>query len=152
MSNALSFGTMIGEWAAAVPERIEAVRSRAVDLLAEEMSRTRGQGGRVPFDTGNLARSILASTTAMPNTSTARFSGGNVGAVTATLRVDQPVWLGYQAVYARRMNYGFVGADSFGRVYNQAGNYFVEGAMLQWRSIVAEAVAEVQATVQANQQ
>ena len=144
MTNSLNFGAMVEGWCRGIPERIEAVRNTAIDKLAEEMSRTRGQGGRVPFDTGNLSRSILASTVAMPMTAPGPFSGGNVGAVTATLRFDQPVWLGYQAKYARRINYGFVGADSLGRVYNQAGNYFVEGAILQWRSFVAESIREIQ--------
>jgi hypothetical protein len=80
----------------------------------------------------------------MPTTAAGPFSGSNVGAVTATLQSDQAIWIGYQAAYARRMNYGFVGADSLGRVYNQAGNYFVEGAILQWRSFVAESIREIQ--------
>lgn len=148
MTASLNFGAMVEGWCRGVPERIEAVRNTAIDKLADEMARTRGQGGRVPFDTGNLARSIQASTSAMPATAAGQFSGSNVGAVTATLRMDQDIWIGYQAAYARRMNYGFVGADSLGRVYNQAGNYFVEGAVLQWRSIVSEAVRELQSSVE----
>lgn len=144
----LSFGTMIGEWASKTEARMTAVRNLSIDKLAEEMVRTRGQGGRLPFDTGALARSLLASTSSMPMTSVSAPAGGNVGAVTATLRVDQPVWLGFTQNYARRQNYGFVGADSLGRVYNQPGNYFVEGAVLQWRSIVAEAVRDLQSSVE----
>lgn len=144
MTTSLNFGAMVEGWCRAIPERIEAVRNTAIDKLADEMVRTKGQGGRLPFEHGNLARSIQASTQAMPMTAPGPFAGSNVGAVTATLKVDQPIWLGYQAVYARRMNYGFVGADSLGRVYNQAGNYFVEGAILQWRSFVAESIREIQ--------
>ena len=144
MTTSLNFGAMVEGWCRGVPERIEAVRNTAIDKLADEMVRTKGQGGRLPFEHGNLARSIQASTQSMPMTAPGPFSGSNVGAVTATLKVDQPIWLGYQAVYARRMNYGFVGADSLGRVYNQAGNYFVEGAILQWRSFVAESIREIQ--------
>lgn len=144
MTNSLNFGAMVEGWCREVPERIEAVRNTAIDKLADEMVRTKGQGGRLPFEFGNLAKSIQASTESMPKTAAGPFSGSNVGAVTATLKVEQPIWLGYQAVYARRMNYGFVGADSLGRVYNQAGNYFVEGAILQWRSFVAESIREIQ--------
>lgn len=144
MTASLNFGAMVEGWCRGIPERIEAVRNTAIDKLADEMARTRGQGGRVPFDTGNLARSIQASTSAMPTTAAGPFAGSNVGAVTATLQPDQAIWIGYQAAYARRMNYGFVGADSLGRVYNQAGNYFVEGAILQWRSFVAESIREIQ--------
>lgn len=144
MTTSLNFGAMVEGWCRGIPERIEAVRNTAIDKLADEMARTRGQGGRVPFDTGNLARSIQASTSEMPKTAEGPFPGGSIGAVTATLSSDQDIWIGYQAAYARRMNYGFVGADSLGRVYNQAGNYFVEGAILQWRSLVAESIREIQ--------
>ena len=82
----------------------------------------------------------------MPMTAPGPFSGGNVGAVTATLRFDQPIWLGYQAIYSRVANYGFVGADSLGRVQNRPGNYFVEGAILEWRSIVKAAVDELKSS------
>lgn len=144
MTTSLGFGAMVEGWCRRAPELVGAVRNTAIDKLADEMARTRGQGGRVPFDTGNLARSIQASTSAMPTTAAGQFAGSNVGAVTAILHPDQAIWIGYQATYARRMNYGFVGADSLGRVYNQAGNYFVEGAILQWRSFVAESIREIQ--------
>lgn len=145
MNSNVSFSKMIGEWASATEERLSAVHRRSVVLLAEEMVTTKGQGGRLPFDTGNLARSLLASTQAMPKNAAGPFPGSNVGVVAATLLPEQPVWLGFQARYARRMNSGFVGADSLGRVYDQAGNYFVEGAIAKWPQLVAQAVRETQA-------
>lgn len=135
----------IGEWAKQTQERIEAVHKRSIELLAEEMIRTKANGGRLPVDTGNLARSQLASQVAMPKTSEGPFSGSNVGAVVATMDVTKPIYISWQAVYSRRMNYGFVGADSLGRVYNQAGNYFLEGAIAQWPQLVSAAVADVKA-------
>lgn len=139
----MSFASQVGKWASESKERMTAVRQRSVELLGEEMAKTKPQGGRVPFLTGNLARSLLASTAGMPKTATGLYSGSNVGLVAATLKIDQPVWLGYQATYARRMNYGFVGADKLGRTYNQTGNYFVEGAIASWQEIVNKAVAEL---------
>lgn len=143
-----SFAKQVGAWAAKTEARTQAVYRRSVELLAEDMSTTKAQGGRVPFQTGNLARSLTASTTGMPKTSASFTVGGNIGAIAATLRLDQPVWLGYQAIYARRQNYGYVGADSRGRVYNQQGHYFVEAAIANWQQIVAQAAAELQASVE----
>lgn len=140
---AKSFAATIGKWASKSEERITAVRRRSVELLGDEMTRTKPQGGRVPFLMGNLMRSVLADTKAMPKVADGPFPGSNVGLVAATLRNDQPLWIGYQSKYARRMNFGFVGADSLGRVYNQQGNHFVEGAIAEWPQIVARAVAEV---------
>lgn len=137
----------IGEWASQTKERIEAVHKRSVELLAEEMIRTKPNGGRLPVDTGNLARSQLASQVAMPKTaeSGAQFGGSNVGAVVATMDVTKPIYIGMQAIYSRVANYGFVGADSLGRIHNRAGNYFLEGAIAQWPQLVAAAVADVKA-------
>lgn len=138
-----SFSASAGKWASQTEERMTAVYRRSVELLAEDMALTKPKGGLVPVDTGNLSRSLLASKSEMPKTAQGPFSGSNVGAITATLKLTEAIWLGYQAAYARRMNYGFVGADSLGRSYNQSGNYFVEGAIAKWPQIVQQAVAEI---------
>lgn len=139
----MSFASDIEKWCKETPERVNAVRKRAIELLADEMTTTNRNGGKVPFKDGNLAKSLLASTQGMPKTSETPVAGENIGLVTATLQPDQPVWLGYQAIYARRMNYGFVGADSLGRVFNQEGHYFVEGAIAKWPEFVKEASEEI---------
>ncbi|WP_313237890.1 hypothetical protein [Delftia acidovorans] len=143
------FAEMIGKWAAETEARTQAVYRRSVELLAEEMAKTKPQGGRVPFESGNLARSLVASTQGMPKTSTTPTAGATVGVVIATLKLNQPIWLGYQAIYARRQNYGFVGADVLGRVFNQAGSHFLEGAIDAWPQIVAQAAKETQDSVEA---
>lgn len=138
-----SFAETVGAWASATERRLSAVHKRAVEKLAMEMTRTRAEGGNVPVVTGNLYRSLLASTTAMPKTAEGPFAGSNVPSVIATLRMNDTVWLGFQARYARRINFGFVGADALGRVYNQQGAHFVERAIAMWPKIVREAVEEV---------
>lgn len=140
---AKSFSQSVGDWARQSEQRIDAVYGRAVELLGEEMSRTRPEGGMVPFQTGNLSKSLLASKDAMPPTSEGPFTGSNVGLVAATLTAKQFVFLGYQARYARRVNGGMVGADSLGRVYNQSGAHFVEGAVKKWPRIVRQAATEI---------
>lgn len=139
------FSAQVDAWVAQTKERQTAVYRRSVELLAEDMAKTKPQGGRVPFLTGNLARSLLASVSGMPSISGGNFRGSNVGAVTATLEYGQAVWLGYQAAYARRRNYGFVGKDSLGRSYDESGDHFVEGAIENWQAIVDQAVKEIKA-------
>lgn len=138
-----SFAESVGGWASATERRLSAVHKRAIEKLAMEMTRTRAEGGNVPVDTGNLYRSLLASTTAMPKTAEGPFAGSNVPSVIATLRMNDTLWIGFQARYARRINFGFVGADALGRVYNQQGAHFVERAIAMWPQIVREAVEEV---------
>lgn len=138
-----SFAEAIGKWASATEQRIEAVHKKSLEKLAFEMTRTRAEGGTLPVATGNLYRSLTASLNGMPVTSDALAAGSNASAVIASMRTNQPIWFGYQAAYARRQNFGFVGADSLGRVYNQQGAHFVERAINMWPQIVAAAVAEV---------
>lgn len=138
-----SFAESIGRWASQTPARIEAVHKRALEKLAMEMTRTKAEGGNVPVDTGNLYRSLVASTSGMPPTSDQPSAGSNINSVIAVLSTNQPVWFGYTAAYARRRNFGFVGADSRGRVYNETGDHFVERAVAMWPEIVRDAVQEV---------
>lgn len=140
---AKSFSQAVDDWVSQTEERLDAVYARSVELLGEEMAKTRNEGGRVPFLTGNLARSLLASKTGMPNVAGGPFGGSNVGLVAATLKAKETVWLGYQANYAARQNYGYVGSDSRGRVYNQQGAHFVDHAVANWSSIVNKAIKEV---------
>lgn len=137
----------VDKWIAKAEARLEAVYRRSVEMLGSEMAKTKPQGGRVPFQTGNLARSLVAAKGKMPGLRDVRFRGSNIGAMTATLKITDTAYIGYQANYARRMNYGYVGADSLGRVFNQEGNYFVEGAAAQWSNIVSDAVQEIKASI-----
>ena len=141
------FHAIIDAWTKETEQRMTAVWRQSIDDLAEVMNRTRANGGRLPHLTGNLMRSLLASTSAMPSTGEpdAKYSGQDVGLVTAGLQLDQTVWLGYQAIYARRLNYGFVGEDSLGRNYNQAGAHFLEAAIAEWPNIVRMAVSKIKA-------
>ena len=143
------FKQLVSEWAKQSEARLTAVYRRSFELLGEEMATTVPEGGRVPFKTGNLARSVLASKDGLPEATSGPPRGSNVGLVAATLKMDETAWIGYQAVYARRMNYGFVGADSLGRVYNQEGFHFIEYAIAVWPTIVELASEDIQARVEA---
>jgi len=126
-----------------------AVWRGSIDMLAEEMTTSRPNGGRLPWKTGNLARSLLASTAAMPKTGGPddKYAGSNVGVVTAQLALGDSAWLGFQAIYARRMNSGFVGTDSKGRQYSQEGAHFVEAAVDAWPTIVGLVAEDVKRRV-----
>ena len=140
------FSKNISDWVSQTVERIDAVHARSFELLGEELAKTKGEGGKLPFLTGNLARSLLASKQGMPNVADGPFAGSNIGLVAATLKANETVFVGYQAKYSFRQNYGYVGADSLGRVYNQQGHYFVEGAVAKWPEIVKAAVTDIKSS------
>jgi len=145
------FADLVDGWVLETEARVDAVWRGSIDMLADEMTTTRANGGRLPHLTGNLMRSLLASTAGMPARGAAgdQYTGQDVGTVTATLSSRQRVWLGFQAVYAHRQNYGFVGEDILGRTYNQQGAHFIEAAILAWPTIVELVAEDIKAKVMA---
>lgn len=132
------------EWSRETKARTRAVFRRSVELMADELTTTKANGGFLPHVTGTLMRSLRGSTSAMPPVSDDQNSAGiDVGALTAGLDADDSVYLGFTVVYARRVNYGFVDQDSLGREYNQRGQHFVEKAAANWPIIVQLAAEEV---------
>jgi hypothetical protein len=126
-------------------DRHNVVFQTAVQIVANEVTTTVHEGGRMPIDTGNLRRSLTVSKTSMPQIKPdqTEFSEEDLSAIILTLFLGETAFLGFQAAYAARMNYGFVGADSLGRMYNQPGFGFVDAVAQRWDQIIAEAEATV---------
>jgi hypothetical protein len=141
----MSFAATIGDWAREELERSEAVFQMAAQTVANEVRTSVAEGGRMPIDTGNLRRSLMASTAEMPSVKPEQtdFADGGVEMVIGGAELGSTVYLGFQAAYALRMEYGFVGTDSLGRVYNQTGFGFVEAVAQRWQQIVNEAEMNV---------
>lgn len=145
-----SFSDICGDWANESEARLLAVFRRAVELLADELMTTRANGGKLPHVTGNLMRSLLAQIGSMPSQGSAeeRFAGADVGVIVAQALLGDDIYLGYQANYARRINYGFNGTDALGRSYNQEGAHFVEYAIEMWPILVELAAEEIRSSVE----
>lgn len=145
-TSGLSFGAQVSEWVRQEKEREEAVFLTAAQMVANEVRETVPEGGRLPIDTGNLRRSLMASTASMPAVrggDDQTFADSGVEMVIAGTQLGGTLWLGFQAEYSLRMEFGFVGTDSLGRVYNQSGFGFVERTAQRWSAIVSEAEAAV---------
>lgn len=140
-----SFADGVSAWCSETEDRLLAVFRRAVVLLAQELTKTVDEGGTLPKVTGNLMRSLLAQIGSMPlqGGPEERYAGSDVGAVVAQALLGSAIYLGFQAVYARRMNFGFAGEDSLGRTYNQAGRHFIERAAALWPQCVKQAMQDV---------
>ncbi|HEV7435345.1 MAG TPA: hypothetical protein VGO22_10800 [Pseudorhizobium sp.] len=141
----MDFAATVGEWAREELERAEAVFQTAAQTVANEVRTPFAEGGRMPIDTGNLRRSLMASTADMPTVKPEQesFADSGIEMVIAGAELGSTVYLGFQAAYALRMEYGFVGTDSLGRTYNQTGYGFVEAVAQRWQQIVNEAEAKV---------
>jgi hypothetical protein len=141
----MSFAAQVSEWCQQVEGAAEAVFQTAAQTVANEVRTAVAEGGRMPVKTGNLRRSLMASTSDMPTIKPGKetFSDSGLELVIAGAELGSTVYLGFQAAYAARMNYGFVGEDSLGRVYNQTGFGFVDAVAQRWPQIVAAAEAKV---------
>ncbi|MCW0014908.1 hypothetical protein [Rhizobium sp. BT-226] len=147
----LSFAAQVSEWAKSELERSEAVFQTAAQEVANEVRTPVSEGGRMPLKTGNLRRSLMASTSDMPRIQEGKttFSDSGIELVIAGAELGSTIYLGFQAAYAARMNYGFVGTDALGRTYNQVGYGFVDAVAQRWPQIVAQAEAKVRGRFEA---
>ena len=141
---ALSFAAYVDNWTKQSEAWMLAVFKRAVELLADELTFGRQNGGRVPWVTGNMARSLAGQLNGLVQTAEGA-PAGDTGAAIAMAQIGDFIHLGFQAAYARRVDGGFVGEDSLGRSYNQEGAHFVAYAASQWPVMVALAADEIQA-------
>ena len=64
-------------------------------------------------------------------------------AVAAQLQLGDRLVIANPVIYARRVEYGFVGTDSLGRHYNQKGRGMMEQTMAHLPQIAERAVARV---------
>ncbi|WP_261334584.1 hypothetical protein [Rhizobium leguminosarum] len=103
----LSFAAQVSEWAKAELEREEQTAAREV---ANEVRTPVAEGGRMPLKTGNLRRSLMASTSDMPTIQEGKtaFQDSGIEMVIAGAELGSTIYLGFQAAYAARMNYGCV--------------------------------------------
>lgn len=141
-----TFSAQVKDWTEKAKRNQELVFKQAVQHLADAILLTKHKGGNMPIDTGNLRRSLLASTSSMPQMTGGTDFAANEGQITATIagaKITDSIYLGFQASYALRMNYGFVGTDSLGRTYNQSGNLFVDLAAHRWQEFIDQAAKEI---------
>jgi len=124
------------QFAAVVDDWALQLRSRLLAIYKESIQRTVDLAQQyAPYKTGFLRASVRASIgTGNPT--------GEVASTIAQLKLGDSITIGWTAVYARRIEYGFVGLDSLGRYYNQAGQRFVGRAVMQWQVTVDAVVAE----------
>lgn len=134
-------GTNPSTWAGSSSQLLTALLRNSVQALAKEASTTIPNGGRIPVITGNLARSVTVDT--KPPTVIEGLATGDYTLGIAAIVPGDTIYIGWQAKYSRRVNYGFVGADSLGRTYNQSGAGFAEAVATKWPSILEAQAAKL---------
>ena len=128
----LSFAAAVANFAEKVPEAIEAVRNQSAADVVREMQTLDIEGGRMPFETGFLQQSLLASTATMPSINsganpvegrTYKFDFGIIEAVIAGASLEDDLYFGYTAAYAGHQEYAANGRPAAGFVRLAAQNW-----------------------------
>lgn len=131
------FSDQVTSFAEKSKRRQLAIFRESTQRVAQRAGVPESLGGKMPVDTAFLRNSVAASTAGMPG------AGAQAPElVLLTVKVGDTVWVGWTAVYAMRIEYGFQGTDSLGRTYNQAGKGFLRAQIQLWDSIVADVTAE----------
>lgn len=137
-----SFSATVAKWAATVERARLEVFHEAAKTVASDMRQAKDEGGHLPKLTGNLQRSLAASTVAMPpilfkdrktkGGKETEFSGtlDGIFAVIDSATIEQTIWLGFQAPYANKA---------------EADNAFVRLAAQSWQTIVDDSTRVVKA-------
>lgn len=139
----------LDEWVLKTEARTLAVIRSSIQEVCEIAQTPKAQGGNMPVDTGTLRNSFMSSLTG----STFLTGPESFVLILGQMKIGDSVefgWGGLASDYALRQNYGFVGEDSLGREYNQAGNLFLERALAQFPAIVARQTARAKDIVAAN--
>lgn len=129
----------IRQWTEKAKRNAERIVKQSIQDVSEIAQTPKAQGGRMPVDTGFLRNSFQAGL----NGTTALTGPDVYGAVVAGMEMGDTFYGGWTAEYALRMEKGFIGEDALGRTYNQPGNFFMDGALMQWQQINDRNAAKV---------
>lgn len=102
---------------------LESATQSGALIVLNQVRRTVNEGGNTPYLTGTYRRSFHMETTTK----------------TPTRCV---VTIGTDAPQARRLEYGFVGRDNLGRVYNQAARPHIRPALDENRRSVSTEIVD----------
>lgn len=146
------FAAEVDAWTRKAEARLLAVRNTAIQDMIRDMQRPEADGGRIPIRDGFLRASLTAvigrdkpALTSRPETGTASWNPGEISLVIEGAPIEAPLTFAYTMAYAMRQHYGFVGQDSLGRTYNQAGRHWVTLTAQNWQRYVSEAAARARA-------
>lgn len=140
-ANGTTFKADVTKWLENTALKLDAVARQT----AQEMSLRVVQA--TPVDTGFLRgmwqpfvnQPTFANSYASPTGGGVPAEGVAVANISVTangMKAGDQFWLLNATVYAKRLEYGFVGQDSLGRTYNQAGRFFVTDTCKKWPQVV----------------
>jgi hypothetical protein len=99
-----TFSASVSAWVRKSEARLTAVFRDSAQTVANEVRISKGNGGNMPVVTGNLRRSLMASTAEMPKMqrdNKVKFdTEAPITLVIAGAKLGETIHLGFQAVYS----------------------------------------------------
>lgn len=152
------FANQVSEWVQQSEKRLNAIFRLSTQRVIEIMQRTDQEGGYLPYDQGFLRASLVVLVNKDPpapdrtqENSSNSYNAAEIQLAIAGAVAGDRIVAAYTMEYARRLEYGFVGTDSLGRQYNQAGIGWTAKATQQWKQIVREVEQEAMDRVASRQ-
>ena len=136
------FSSAVNKWTKETLERSEeAFQMGSLDFFLALRENT-------PIDTGALRASMAVGVNgavpAGPFNEYGSVSNDTEALIQiGKLRLGDKCTIVWRAPYAMRLEYGFVGSDSLGRFYNQAGRYFAAAVSSRYVSIMRNAASRL---------
>lgn len=137
MANGTTFKADISSWVSRVGDQMDALARQVCQETAQRVVEA------TPVDTGFLRGSWQPSIGSAPSRSE---GGADIGLVLSGMRAGDTFWMTNNAVYAMRVEFGFVGEDSLGRYYDQKGQFFVSNTVAKYEEIVAAVARDLRIT------
>lgn len=140
-----TFRLKIDKAHAAVSAKLEAFARQVCAEMAEEVV------NETPHDTGFLRGSWQPSIGEPKSGEGSEDPSGKMAVAAASLvsadvQLGDKFYMANNAVYAKRLEYGFVGEDSLGRSYNQAGRFYVSDTVARFKSICRKVARDLKLT------
>jgi len=142
---------IVEDWVYETEGLLKAIIQQSIQNLVIEMQTTRFNGGLNRIDQGwhiasfqiNLNGEPQAPTRLAPEGAAPGWAVNEVALIINGFELGDTIVGSYGMIYSNRLEYGFTGMDSRGRVYNTPAYGFVRSAAQNWPSIVAAAQNEV---------
>ena len=133
----MTFTAEVDRWVQKARRNVNAVITGGIEEIARQTEE------KTPKVTGRLARGWVISLNTPPRGQTGRFAQ-----IVSTLKVTgysagDTIYFGNTEPYSRRVELGFVGADSMGRRYNQRGRFMLTTTLANANNIFEQVARRV---------
>jgi hypothetical protein len=141
MANGRTFIAQLQSFAQRFPEKMDAIARQTCQQVSENVITS------TPVDTGFL-RSSWQPSIGKPQAGNGGEgmqgqAAAKISFTVAQMKAGEVYYLTNNAIYAKRIEFGFVGKDALGRNFNQQGRFMVTDNVKRWPMVVESVVKDL---------